>query len=176
MNLKIGDRIAYIKYDVEDWRISSNGVGTGVVFYIDEELIGCVKHKQSPYYIKRNSNVERYFNLDENSKQNILNVLQEEINRYKGKIRKLTANEKNEIHKNEFNRIKQQIVKTAENMVNSDDSDFINKLKAICDLKKQLFTIKISDLENIHKENGGVKYKISKLEELLRRTKEIEFR
>ena len=61
-------------------------------------------------------------------------------------------------------------------MINAEDeSKFVNCLKEICKLKIKLFTIKIKDLDNIHKHNGTVKWKISQLEEFRKRIVDFNF-
>ena len=174
MDIKLGDKIAYIKYDTRDY-CTPLIVDWGYVFYNDDEKIGCAKPKYSPQYIKHDSPTEKYFIVDDNTKLNMIEVINNEICRFRQDIKTLTTNEKDELVKEEFNKIKQQIIKTAENMIKSDETDFINKLKAICDLKKKLFSIKVSDLDNVHKANGAIKYKIKKLDDLVIKISEIKF-
>ena len=167
MDIKIGDKIAYIKYDVSSWNTSQT-VDFGYIFYISDEEIGCARYKNSPNYIKRNSEFERYFHVDIEVKANMTDIIQKEIDSLQTKIKSLTLEEKDEIVKKEFNRIKQQIMNTANNMItDKDETYFISRLKTICELKKQLFSIKISDLDNINKSNGVIKCKIKKLKDLL---------
>lgn len=174
MNIKIGDKVAYLKYDVSNWN-SYPKVDYGTVFYFDDNIIGCIRYNCSPDYIHINSVFEKYFFIGVDTKQNMKDIINTEIEELKSQIKALTADEKNELIKNEFNKVKEQIIKTSENFRNGDDSDFINRLKAVCDLKKKLFSIKVSDLDNIHKKNGSIKYKIKKLEDLLKKIDEIEF-
>ena len=41
-----------------------------------------------------------------------------------------------------------------------DDCDFENKLKAIADMKREIFSIKLECVSDIRKENGRIKLKI----------------
>jgi len=64
-----------------------------------------------------------------------------------------------------YNHFKQQIINTAKNMIASeDDTDFENKLKAISELKKHIFTIELDILSEIRKYNGRIGYNIKLIE------------
>ena len=57
--------------------------------------------------------------------------------------------------------MKKQIIATAKNMINyKDDCDFENKLKAIADMKREIFSIELECASDIRKENGRIKWKI----------------
>ena len=61
--------------------------------------------------------------------------------------------------------LKQEIINTAQNMIEAkDDSEFENKLKAICQKKKQLFEIECDVAQDNRKYNGMIKYKIKDVE------------
>lgn len=67
---------------------------------------------------------------------------------------------------NKYYDLKTQIINTAKNMceLNSDDdTSFENKLKAICQKKKELFSIKCEGLNDARKYNGEIKYNIREL-------------
>ena len=69
----------------------------------------------------------------------------------------------------EYNRLKEQIVRTAENMIEDleyNDENFENRLKAICDLKKQLFSIPCDGAREARKFNGKIKFEINKANRL----------
>ena len=57
--------------------------------------------------------------------------------------------------------MKKQIIATAKNMIDyKDDCDFENKLKAIADMKREIFSIELECASDIRKENGRIKWKI----------------
>ena len=57
--------------------------------------------------------------------------------------------------------MKKQIIATAKNMIDyKDDCDFENKLKAIADMKREIFSIELECASDIRKENGKIKWKI----------------
>jgi hypothetical protein len=174
MEIKIGDKIAYIKYDVSNWS-SHQDIGWGYAFYVGEDSVGCAKNKCSPVYISNNSTTEKYFLLDSDTKSKMTEIINKKIENLNTEIKSLTSAGKDDLVKTRFNEIKQQIIKTAKNMINSDENDFLTRLKSICEQKKQLFSITISDLDNIHKKNGAVKCKIKKTKELLLKINEIQF-
>ena len=67
----------------------------------------------------------------------------------------------------EYERLKGLIVRTASNMIEDieyNDEGFENRLKEICQLKKQLFSIPNEGVKEARKHNGNVKYKIKQLE------------
>lgn len=182
MDIKIGDRIAYIQYNPFNC-INKVGIGTVFCKYEKDGVIGVSSYNKStdrivPNYLYLNNNdkfVEEQFKINENTKEEMKSYVQDKIKIFESEIKKLTSEEKDEIKRNEFDRIKNQIISTANNMINGDENDFINKLKEICRLKTQLFTIKISDIDNIHKKNGAIKYKIKELKKLLDDVNKIEF-
>lgn len=61
-----------------------------------------------------------------------------------------------------------QIMKTAHNMVvdyqNGDIDEFINRLKVVCRLKKELYSERIPQITEARKFNGTIKYQIKELE------------
>ena len=176
--MKIGDKIAYIVlaksfvdissigfgniYDISDTVIGVGrlGLGTQLIYKNNEQYIYC------PVTSKNYEKIREYF----------LEIIDEKITYHKSLIRKLTSEEKDELVKNEFNRIKEQIRATAKSMIDAEDeSKFINCLKEICKLRIKLFTIKIKDLDNIHKQNGTVKWKIKQLEEFRKKVVDFNF-
>lgn len=65
-----------------------------------------------------------------------------------------------------YSKLKSQIISTAQHMIESKDIfDFENKLKAICDLKRQFYSIKCETIDEDRKFNGDIKWKIKKKRE-----------
>lgn len=81
-------------------------------------------------------------------------------------IRKATQREKDEEKAKRYEELQKQILATARNLINyEDESDFENKLCAIAELKKELFSIELTCVSTIRKENGAIKRKIRELEQ-----------
>ena len=175
MDIKIGDKVAGIKFDVSNYS-SRQYVEWGYVFYVDDEKVGFARYQKSPEYVKINSETEKIYFVNSETKIRMKTLVENIISDLRENIRKLTAEEKDELVKTEFEQIKQKITNTASNMINSEnESQYINRLKEICKMKEQLFSIKISDLNNIHMKNGAIMYKIKQLQELLKNIDQDNF-
>ena len=176
--MKIGDKIAYICFSKSFVDISS--VGWGYIYDINDKAIGIGRFGNGTQIISKNDENCIYCPINSSNHEKVreyfLEIIDEHIEKQKSLIRKLTSEEKDELVKNKFNQIKTQINATAKSMIEAEDeSKFINCLKEICQLKIKLFTIKIKDLDNIHKQNGAVKWKIRQLEEFRERVEKINF-
>lgn len=175
IDIKIGDKLAYVKYDISNWQ-SYQDVDWGYVYYVGEDKVGLARYQQSPASINTNSECEKLYYIDSETKNQMTALLNSEIDKLKNNIRELTHEEKDTLIANEFNRIKQEVTNVAANMIQSDnESSYINRLKEICRLKDKLFSIKVNDLENVHKKNGTIMYKVKQLQELLKKIELIEF-
>lgn len=91
----------------------------------------------------------------------IITYYDEKIALLQSQIRKPTQEEK-EVEKIEkYDMWKKQILATAKNMIDcKDDYDFENKLKAIADMKREIFAIELECVSDIRKENGRIKWQI----------------
>ena len=79
----------------------------------------------------------------------------------KSQIRKATQEEKNAEKLEKYESLKKQILGTAKNLINhTDDDDFENKLKAIADMKRAIFSIDLDCASDIRKANGRIKWEI----------------
>lgn len=90
-----------------------------------------------------------------------------EINVLKGKIKSTDLKDYSEEMDKSYKKIKNQIIRTSEHMLEGiefEDEKFENKLKAICDLKKQLFSIPCEEAREARKYNGTIKFNIKKIE------------
>ena len=92
----------------------------------------------------------------------IIEKYEEEISELQSQIRKPTQEEKDADKAKKYEYLKQQIINTAKNLVNNykDHDDFENKLKAIAEMKKDIFSIELECVSDIRKENGRIKWKI----------------
>lgn len=91
----------------------------------------------------------------------IISYYKGNISELQSQIRKPTQEEKETEKVEKYNKFKKQIIETAKNMINyKDDCDFENKLKAIADMKREIFSIELECVSDIRKENGRIKRKI----------------
>ena len=102
-------------------------------------------------------------------KEDIINEIKEFYNKqiadYESKIKSVKRGDYEDKIVEKYCNRKQEIINTAKHMIDSkDDEDFENKLKAICEKKKQLFAIECDDILSARKQNGAIKYHIKELE------------
>ena len=91
----------------------------------------------------------------------IIAKYEKEISELQSQIRKPTQEEKDANKAEQYEDLKQQIINTAKNLVNyKDPEDFENKLKAIAEMKRAIFSIKLECVSDIRKENGRIKWRI----------------
>ena len=91
----------------------------------------------------------------------------EKINDKQKLIRKVTQEEKDKDRETQYRELQQQIKVIAKRLSESeDDIDFENRLKAIVDMKKNIFSIELECVSDIRKDNGKVKYEIRELERM----------
>lgn len=91
----------------------------------------------------------------------IITYYNEKIALLQSQIRKPTQEEKEAEKVEKYDMWKKQILATAKNMIDcKDDCDFENKLKAIADMKREIFAIELECVSDIRKENGRIKGKI----------------
>ena len=89
------------------------------------------------------------------------------IEEEKKKIKTVSQEEKDKEKVERYESIKQRIIRNCEWCISKDldDEDFVNRVKEIANLKKQLFSPgKLPCMSEIHKYNGTIKYNIRELE------------
>lgn len=89
------------------------------------------------------------------------------IKEEKEKLKTVSQEEKDKQKVERYESIKQRIIRNCEWCINRDldDEDFVNRVKEIANLKKQLFSPeKLPCMNEIHRYNGTVKYNIRELE------------
>lgn len=100
----------------------------------------------------------------EKARNEIISHYDKKIIELQSQIRKATQEEKDAEKLKKYENLKKQILETAKNLVNyKDDDDFENKLKAIADMKRAIFSIELECISDIRKENGKIKWKIKEL-------------
>ena len=115
-----------------------------------------------------NVDVKNLFYLHERLvAENLINIkLDSEIAELKNNMKSVKRSDYSQEIKDKYYNLKNQINATAKHMIESEnDTDFENKLKAICELKKQLYTIECDGLSDARKFNGNILYKIRKINE-----------
>ena len=115
-----------------------------------------------------NVDIKSLFYLHERIEaENLINAkLDLEIEEIKSNIKSVKRSDYSQEIKDKYYNLKNQISATAKHMIESEnDTDFENKLKAICELKKQLYTIECDGLSDARKFNGNLLYKIKKINE-----------
>jgi len=97
--------------------------------------------------------------------ENLINAkLDLEVAELKNNIKSVKRSDYAQEVKDKYYNLKNQINATAKHMIESEnDTDFENKLKAICELKKQLYTIECDGLSDARKFNGNLLYKIKEI-------------
>lgn len=139
--------------------VKVNEDNTYHIMYFDDYKI-CLAHNIELRYILPISQVQ--FERD-----NIVSKYENLINIEKSKLRTVSQEEKDKEKLERYENIKQRIIRNCEWCINKDldDEDFINRVKEIANLKKQLFCPeRLPCMSEIHKHNGTIKYNIRKLE------------
>ena len=92
-------------------------------------------------------------------RKNIEDYFTVQINALKGRLRKITSEEKIKERVKKYNDTRGMILKNCERILTySDDDEFENRLKEINRLNKILHTINLDCGDILRKENGKVKY------------------
>ena len=166
MGLTMGDVILYstseekskLKYKV-GYILKIKEDGDYVVL---SSAVGTVYRNIKEYNIETIENVETVRN-------DIKYYYEKQILELEGKIKTVTSEEKEEEKKETYLKLQKQIKATAKNLYEStNDHDFENRLKAITEMKKSIFSIELECVSQIRIENGAVKYKIKELERQLK--------
>lgn len=168
MKLKMGDVILYSTSE-EKSKLKPN---IGYILKIKEDgdyvvlssVVGTILYKKNikEYNIETIENVEIVRN-------DIKSYYEKQISELESQIKTVTSEEKEEKRKERYIELQKQIKATAKNLYEStNDHDFENRLKAITEMKKSIFSIELECVSQIRRENRAVKYKIKELERQLK--------
>jgi hypothetical protein len=140
--------------------INNNENGTYHIMYFDYYK-NPIAYSISEKYISfaYNNNIEQ---------SRIKSCYEKLIEAEKKKLKTVSQEEKDKQKAERYENIKQRIIRNCEWCINKDldDEDFINRVKEIANLKKQLFSPeKLPCISEIHRYNGTIKYNIRQLEE-----------
>lgn len=98
------------------------------------------------------------------------NYYSKQIEELKSQLKPISRSFYSEELSEDYKNIREQIINTCLNMSHDlDDTEFENKLKAICIKKTNLFERKCTKVDEARKHNGEVKYRIRELENSLKR-------
>ena len=161
---KIGDKVLFSLGGESQPAIKSN---FGIILGISDDKYSVVAPGFGHTSIYKNIGSHRIEYLDNKSivENEILGYYNKEINKYKIMLKKITQETKDAEKMNKYESLKTQIKTTAKNLYQSkDDFDFENKLKAICHLKKQLYTIELDCISETRIYNGHIYHEIKQLE------------
>jgi glutamine synthetase type III len=168
MKLKMGDVILYSTSE-EKSKLKPN---IGYILKIKEDgdyvvlssVVGTILYKKNikEYNIETIENVEIVRN-------DIKSYYEKQISELESQIKTVTSEEKEGKRKERYIELQKQIKTTAKNLYEStNDHDFENRLKAITEMKKSIFSIELECVSQIRIENRAVKYKIKELERQLK--------
>lgn len=160
---KVGDFVYFSTSNSDDVKLFTD---SGMIININNKIISilCSRYGASVIYNLSKERVNPISNKEEIIKD-INTYYDEKINNLQNQIKSMKRGDYEAEIVNKYNQLRQEIISTAKNMINTrDDEDFENKLKAICLKKKQLFEIECESLQDARKYNGNIKYQIKELE------------
>lgn len=156
---KIGDKVFFSTGTYEKLKIY-----LGIIIDIKDEKYATLHRPYNSVYLIEEKYIESLTNI-EKVKQDIIDHYTPKIEELKGKLKKVSAEEKRQERLDKYNSIRSRILKNCERiLVCIDDDEFENRLKEINDLKKQLHTIDLECGDIIRKANGEIKYNIKNIE------------
>lgn len=162
---KIGD-IVLFSLDSENKEIKLYSE-VGVVLSINEDVISIFSVKgYSTYMHKIDVSMVRPVTEKENTIQEITQSYNNEIRKHELLLKSVRRSDYKDEIINKYYDLKTEIINTARNLVELDsenDTDFENKLKAICQKKKELFAIECEETNEARIYNGKIKYYITEL-------------
>lgn len=158
--IKIGDYVYFKNLDKDN--IFTN---SGMILNIHNEKVSILNTGYCRTYIETvNINNIRPISDKEQIVDEINNYYNEEIKKQEFQLKSVKRSDYQGEIKSKYLLLKQEILNTCRNMLETtDDYEFEQKLKAICQKKKQLFSIECEGMNQARKFNGEVKYNIREL-------------
>lgn len=129
------------------------------VMYFDDYRV-CIAYNIDCRYIIPIEDVEY-------ERTRIITKYESLVKKEKAKLKTVSQEEKDKQKAERYENIKQRIIRNCEWCINRDldDVDFVNRVKEIANLKKQLFSPeRLPCMNEIHRYNGTVKFNIRELE------------
>lgn len=161
---KVGDKVLFSLTNKGQFPIKSE---IGIILKVTGDLYSILKVTKMDSYIYHNIHSERIDYIENRDKieNEMVSYYDKKIEESKNKLKSVTQDVKDIEKVKKYETLKQQIKATAKNLSESeDDLDFENKLKAICKLKNQIYTIELDCISDARKYNGVIWYEIKQLE------------
>ena len=171
IKINVGDKVIFNKYG-DSYTGHEVGLLTwfGVIARVNTDGTYNIIHFDD-YRMNMTVNVKRTNILPisqvEHEREDITKRYNFLINEEKNKLRTVSDEEKDKDKLERYESIKQRIIRNCERLIDMDldDEDFVNRVKEIANLKKQLFSPdRLPCMNEIHKHNGTIKYNIRQLE------------
>ena len=159
-NFKVGDFVYFSLSNEDSIKLFEC---SGVLFNISDDKYSILKSSSGSNYIY-NVSISNIRPLSD--RENIINEINtyydNKVEKYQLQIKSVKRDFYNDEIVSKYNTLKEEILNTAKNMIinTNDDEEFENKLKAICQKKKQLFAIECEGMNDARKHNGEIKYNI----------------
>lgn len=166
---KVGDKVLFNYYN-ESYTGTDKDIKSkvGIVLYANNDCYTILQFDDYKTNIIRNVKLDNICSIDENEivRTKIYYIYDKLLADEKLKLKSISRIEKDKEKLENFNNIKHRIIRNCEWLIKSDldDEDFINRVKEIANLKKQLFTQKLECVDEIHKYNGTVKFNYRQIE------------
>jgi len=166
---KAGDKVLFNYYN-ESYTGTDKDIKSkiGIILYNHNNYYTILQFDDYKTNIIRNVKLENICSIDdiEIVKTKIYYIYDKLLANEKLKLKFISQVEKDEEKLQSYNSIKYRIIKNCEWLIKSDldDEDFINRVKEIANLKKQLFTQRLECVDEIHKYNGTIKFNYKKIE------------
>lgn len=158
--IKIGDYV-YFKCLEKDNIFTKSGI----VLNINNDKVSILEKGYYSSSIETVSiNNVRAISDKENIIDEIKNFYNEKIKKQETQLKSIKRSDYQEEIKSKYTLLQKEILNTCKNILDTtDDYEFEQKLKAICQKKKQLFSIECEGMNDARKFNGEVKYNIREL-------------
>lgn len=163
MGCKLGDLVYFNK--------SKSGYDFSTGILLSEKNDNFLVLDYGKFYSKNIYWVKDIYNLNDRVEvvDTIKHYYENQIEIMKTQLKPISRSFYEEELNNEYKDIREQIINTCLNMSHDlDDTEFENKLKAICIKKNNLFSRKCEEVNEARKHNGEVKYRIKELENALK--------
>lgn len=158
--IKVGDYVYFKSLDKDNIFTKS-----GVVLNINNDRVSILEKGYYSCSIETVSiNNVRSTSDKENIIDEINNFYNKEIEKQESQLKSIKRSDYQKEIKSKYSLLQKEILNTCRNMLEiTDDYEFEQKLKAICQKKKQLFSIECEGMNEARKFNGEVKYNIREL-------------
>jgi len=127
------------------------------VYNIFTNAFGSAVYSAHPEYIYNINEVE-------SAREFINNYFDKQINERKANFKDFEKYDSNAEKLEKYNKLRELITKNCERIVGANIDEFERRLKEICKLKKEIFSIELDGADNIRKHNYNISRSIMTLE------------